>query len=235
MRVVGLTGGIASGKSTVSKELRDGSGLPVVDADKIARAALRKNTPGYKRVLKIFGKGILLPDGNVDREKLGNIVFADPAQRKLLDRALGPVIARTMLWDVLKHWIAGTPVLVLDVPLLFETGMDRYTSPVVVVWVDADTEEERLIARDGLSQEQARNRINSQRSLDWKREKADIVIDNSGSLELTQQQIQEFVEKITTAPLSWKEMLCSRNFVGSVVAVAIASSLCWRLCSKRDA
>ena len=141
MKIVGLTGGIACGKSMVSGILRDAHALPVVDADEIAKAALDVGAPAYHKVVAVFGEGILEAaaavdssvDGGdaiclcsygrrpIDRKKLGEIVFNDPVQRRKLNGMISPYIAKMMAWECLKHFAVGTPVLVLDVPLLYET------------------------------------------------------------------------------------------------------------------
>jgi dephospho-CoA kinase len=113
-------------------------------------------------------------------------------------------------------WMKGSKVIVLDIPLLFETKMDRWTHPVIVVWVDPQIQIERLISRDGCSEEQAQNRINAQLALDWKKSEADIVINNSGSLDDTKEQFQEVLRKVT-GPLTWRERLRSRDGLFTVV------------------
>ncbi|RLM92973.1 dephospho-CoA kinase [Panicum miliaceum] len=115
-----------------------------------------------------------------------------------------------------KLWMKGCKFIVLDIPLLFETKMDRWTNPVIVVWVNPETQIERLMSRDGCSEEQAQNRINAQLALDWKKSEADIVIDNSGSLDDTKQQFQEVLRKVSE-PMTWKEHLRSRDDLISVV------------------
>ncbi|KAL3353681.1 hypothetical protein AABB24_018413 [Solanum stoloniferum] len=173
MRIVGLTGGIASGKSTVSN-LFKAHGIPVVDADIVARNVLKKGTGGWKKVVAAFGEDILLENGEVDRAKLGQIVFSDPGRRQLLNR------------------------------------MDKWTKPIVVVWVDPKTQLQRLMIRDGSMEEDAKSRINAQMSLDLKRSQADIVIDNTGSLEALHEQFQKVLTQITR-PLTWTEFMLSRK------------------------
>lgn len=209
MRIVGLTGGIASGKSTVSN-LFKAHGIPVVDADIVARNVLKKGTGGWKKVVAAFGDDILLDNGEVDRAKLGQIVFSDPEKRQLLNRLLAPFISRGMLMEVLKLWIKGCSIIVLDVPLLFEAKMDKWTKPIVVIWIDPETQLQRLMTRDGSMEEEAKNRINAQMSLDLKRSKADIVIDNTSSLEALHEQFQKVLTQITK-PLTWTEFMLSRN------------------------
>lgn len=209
MRIVGLTGGIASGKSTVSN-LFKAHGIPVVDADIVARNVLKKGTGGWKKVVSAFGEDILLDNGEVDRAKLGQIVFSDPGKRQLLNRLLAPFISRGILMEVLKLWMKGYSIIVLDVPLLFEAKMDKWTKPIVVVWVDPETQLQRLMTRDGSTEEEAKSRINAQMPLDLKRSKADIVIDNTGTLEALHEEFQKVLIQITK-PLTWTELMLSRK------------------------
>lgn len=129
---------------------------------------------------------------------------------------LAPHISSGIVWEIAKLWMEGCKVIILDIPLLFETKMDRWTNPVIVVWVDPKVQIERLISRDGCSEEQAQNRINAQLALDWKKSEADIVIDNSGSLDDTKEKFQEVLRKVSE-PLTWKERLRSRDGLISVV------------------
>ncbi|KAG8045430.1 hypothetical protein GUJ93_ZPchr0008g13889 [Zizania palustris] len=215
MRLVGLTGGIASGKSTVSN-LFKASGIPVVDADVVARNVVQKGTAGWKKIVKTFGNDVLLENGEIDRARLGQIVFSDPAKRQVLNRLLAPHISSGIFWEILKLWIKGFKVVILDIPLLFETKMSQWTHPVIVVWVNAETQIERLMSRDGCTEEEARNRINAQLALDWKKSEADIVIDNSSTLDDTKEQFQEVLRNVSE-PLTWKERLRSRDGLFSVV------------------
>lgn len=121
----------------------------------------------------------------------------------------------------MKLWLQGSKVIILDVPLLFETKLDRWTKPVVVVWVNSDTQLERLVRRDGISEGQAQDRINAQAALDWKRSKADIVIDNSGSLEWTIEQVNNAFIQVMK-PLTWTEFWLSRSgAICTLVSVVI--------------
>ncbi|KAK1560087.1 hypothetical protein Q3G72_021956 [Acer saccharum] len=190
MRIVGLTGGISSGKSTVAN-LFKANEIPVVDADLVARDVLKRGTGGWKKVVTTFGEDILLANGEVDRPKLGQIVFSDPDKRQLLNRLLAPYISTGIFMEILKLWIKGCKVIVLDVPLLFEAKMDKWTKPIIVVWVDPEIQLQRLMARDRTSEEDAKNRINAQMPLDIKRTKADIVIDNNGSLDDLNEQFRK--------------------------------------------
>nr|ACR36532.1 unknown [Zea mays] len=120
------------------------------------------------------------------------------------------------MWEMAKLWMKGYKVIILDIPLLFETKIDRWTNPVTVVWVNPETQIQRLMSRDGCSEEQAQNRVNAQLALDWKRSEADIVINNSGSLDDTRLQFQDVLRKVFE-PLTWKERLRSRDGLISVV------------------
>ena len=131
--VVGLTGGIASGKSTVSSLLVS-HGIPVIDADALAREVVSPGTRGLARVVSEFGPEVLRADGALDRARLGTIIFNDAAKRRRLNDIVHPAVRRAMVWGVLKCWVTGKRVCVLDVPLLIETGMARWMGAVVVVY-----------------------------------------------------------------------------------------------------
>ncbi|XP_019421611.1 PREDICTED: dephospho-CoA kinase isoform X2 [Lupinus angustifolius] len=220
MRIVGLTGGISSGKSTVSNLFKS-HGIPIVDADIVARDALKKGSGGWKKVVAAFGEEILLDNGEVNRPKLGQIVFSDPDKRQFLNRLLAPYISSGIFWEILKLWLKGYKVIVLDVPLLFEAKMNKFTKPIVVVWVDPEQQIQRLMARDKSSEEDARNRINAQMPLDVKRSKADIVIDNTGSLDDLNQHFQKVLLEVSK-PLTWTEFLLSRQ--GALIILTSVTS-----------
>lgn len=227
MRIVGLTGGIASGKSTVSNLFKSND-IPVVDADVVAREALKKGSGGWKKVVEAFGEEILLDNGEVNRPRLGQIVFADPDKRQFLNRLLAPYISSGIFWEVVKLWSKGYKVIVLDVPLLFEAKIDKFTKPIIVVWVDPETQIQRLLARDNSSEEDGRNRVNAQMPLDVKRSKADIVIDNTGSLDDLIEQFQNVLVRVT-GPLTWYEFWRSRQGV-SIILASLTSGVV--LCMK---
>ncbi|XP_051118835.1 dephospho-CoA kinase [Andrographis paniculata] len=227
MRIVGLTGGIGSGKSTVSNLFKS-HGVPVVDADVVARNVLKKGTGGWRKVVAAFGNEILLPNGEVDRAKLGQIVFNDPDKRRLLNKLLAPYISSGILLEVFKLWIKGCKRIVLDVPLLFEAKMDKWTHPIIVVWVDAETQLKRLMSRDGTTVEEAESRINAQMSLDLKKTKADIVIDNTGSLEELSDHFKEVILNVKE-PLTWMEFMKSRDGVlASLISILLGIVVCWK-------
>jgi dephospho-CoA kinase len=183
--IAGLTGGIASGKSTVSTFLED-AGAIIVDADKIAREVVRNNRPAWREIVRAFGQSILLPDGEINRILLGEIIFNDPAQKQVLNRIVHPVvIAETATRLVEIEINQPGELVILDVPLLIESGMDTGLSDIIVVYVPESVQIQRLMIRDALTQAQARARIRSQMPIEEKKKRATIVIDNSGNREDT--------------------------------------------------
>ncbi|MGB4302971.1 MAG: dephospho-CoA kinase [Syntrophomonadaceae bacterium] len=185
MKIIGLTGGIASGKSTVSRALRE-LGAIIIDADEVAHAIIEPGKPAWKDIVEHFGLGVLNPDQTIDREKLGAIVFNDPEKLQVLNQITHPRVGeqfKQMIKDIKSQ--QADAVLFIEVPLLYETHMDRICDEVWVVWVDEETQIQRLMKRDGLSREDALKRIDAQMSLDEKARRADFVIDNRFSVEET--------------------------------------------------
>jgi len=195
---VGLTGGIASGKSTVDRMLRDRDYM-VFDADAIAHELLQPGQPTSDAVLRQFGGGILGAGGAIDRGKLGAIVFADPAKRAILNGILHPRIR-----DISEDWFkrldgpGGPSIAFEDAALILEAGLRKHFDRVVVCWCRPDQQIERLEER-GLSLEEAQRRIAAQMPIDEKRRQADEVIDCSGSLEETERQVEALLAKLEQA------------------------------------
>ncbi len=196
MKLVGLTGGIGSGKSTVAGLLAE-HGAVVIDADAIVHELQAKGTPLLAEIARAFGPEILAEDGSLDREALGAIVFRDEAARTRLGQIVHPKVGAEMVRRIEAAREAGHSLVVLDVPLLLEgRKAGRAAVPyhaVVVVWVPTEVQVERTVSRDDCSEEEARRRIAAQMSLDEKRELADHVIDNSGGLEATRARVEELV------------------------------------------
>lgn len=188
MRVVGLTGGIASGKSTVSRLLRR-LGAVVIDADLVARQVVEPDRRAWRRIVGRFGPEILLPDRTLDRKRLADRIFRNASERRFLNRVTHPPIYWEILRSLARHWWMKTPVVVVDAALLFETPLRLFLKPIVVVYAHPETQLERLVRRDGIGREEALRKIRSQMPLEEKRNRADYVIDNSGSLEQTEQQV----------------------------------------------
>lgn len=177
MHVFGLTGGIASGKSTVGKRFRE-RGVPVVDADALARDVVARGTEGLAAVVAAFGEGVLLPDGSLDRTKLGALVFASPERRAALNGIVHPLIARASR-DVLARLAAeGAELACYEAALLVENGLADAFRPLVVVAAPEEVQVARMRERDGLGEAEARARIAAQKPLHEKIAVADHVITN---------------------------------------------------------
>lgn len=181
MKRVGLTGGIGSGKSTVSRQLSGYDGVAVVDADQIAREVVEPGTPGLAAVVAEFGAGVLRPDGSLDREALGALVFADEERRKALSGILHPLIGALSAerWDAAEA--AGAVVLVHDVPLLVESSLEPMYDEVVVVDLPVELQVQRLVEQRGMPEADARARVAAQADRDTRLASATRVLDNSGS------------------------------------------------------
>ncbi|KAL9935100.1 hypothetical protein V8E36_006176 [Tilletia maclaganii] len=185
MLIVGLTGGIASGKSTVSHLLSEAHKIPLIDLDVLARAVVEPGTPALKAIVKHFGPSILQEDGRLDRPALGRIVFNDPEQRKVLNRITHSAVRKRMAWTLFLLWIKGTKVVVVDAPLLVEAGLWAYCGEIVVVWCSPQDQLTRMMSRDaanGLTEDDARSRLKSQLPLEEKLPYADVILDNSSAL-----------------------------------------------------
>lgn len=188
VRVLGLTGGIGSGKSLVAS-MFSALGADLIDADQVARKVVEPGQPALAEIVAAFGPQMLQPDGRLDRARLGAVVFADAAARQKLDAITHPRIREWMQREVEAR--ADRPgLLILDIPLLYESGREGTVEKVIVVWVDRATQLQRLVARDGLTAEQAEQRLAAQLPLDEKRSRADEVIDNSGTPEQTRRQVE---------------------------------------------
>jgi dephospho-CoA kinase len=188
--LVGLTGGIASGKSTVSRQLA-ALGCRVVDADVLAREVVRQGAPAWAGIVEAFGREVLRPDGELDRQRLGAIVFADPARRRTLEAITHPaILARRAA--ILDAWAREgyDGVVVQDTPLLIEVGAHRHVDRVLVVHAERDVQVRRLIARDGLAPADAERRVASQMPLAEKVRLAHYVVENSGTPEETAAQVR---------------------------------------------
>ena len=185
--IIGLTGGIASGKSTVSNYLAE-LGAIIIDADKIAHEIMEKGKTAYWQVIEAFGREILAENGEIDRSRLGKIVFNNLEKKKILEEITHPQVIREMR-EKIEEYRAENKVIVLDIPLLFEAGLEFMVDEIWVVYVDRGTQLQRLMARDGLSYEEANKRIQAQMSLEKKRVLADFVINNKGNIEDLKRQV----------------------------------------------
>ena len=179
-RRIGLTGGISTGKSTVADYLAREYGLPVFDADQAARQAVVVGSPVWERVRDRYGEAIILPDGEINRRRLGEIVFSDPAELRWLEGEIHPVVG-DRLAQTLTAW-ADAPTVVLMIPLLFEANMTGLVTEIWVVACDEVQQQQRLIERDRLTAPQAQARIDQQMPLGKKIVAADQVLQNTGTL-----------------------------------------------------
>jgi dephospho-CoA kinase len=187
---VGLTGGIASGKSAVSRQLA-ALGCRLVDADVLAREVVAPGEPAWRTIVEEFGRDVVGPDGQLDRKRLGALVFADPARRKVLEAITHPAIMarRQVIFDA---WAAEgfDGLVVLDIPLLVEVGAAAHMDRVVLVYADREVQMERLMRRDGFDRAEAERRVASQMPLVEKVRHAHFVVDNSGAPEETAAQVR---------------------------------------------
>ncbi|WNR43280.1 dephospho-CoA kinase [Paenibacillus roseipurpureus] len=189
---IGLTGGIACGKSTVSRMLVSRGAL-LVDADQIARDVVEPGSPVLEQVASHFGQVVIGSDGSLQRKKLGEIIFGSPEARKQLEAILHPPIRARMREQMTSYELEyPTKLVVVDVPLLIESNLVSMFQEIMVVYVPRPVQLERLMARDGLSLETAQLRLDAQMSIEEKRKMADVVIDNSGTLEETNKRVELF-------------------------------------------
>lgn len=188
---IGLTGGIASGKSAVANEFAS-LGIPVIDADLISRELVEPGQPALAKILEVFGRGVLDPSGHLDRRRLRDIVFADPAQRKRLEDILHPAVRA----ELSRRSLESTgPYQILVVPLLVENRLDYLVDRIVVVDAPESTQVERLVARDGVDSDQARRILAAQASRAARLAAADDIIINTGSLPDLKAQVAELHAK----------------------------------------
>jgi len=189
LKLIGLTGGAGSGKSTVAQMLRD-LGAVVLDADVAAHTVYEPGSLGFDLIEREFGPDYVR-DGKIDRARLGELVFRDPEARARLNAIVHPLVREWMAAATASALMRGAEVVVQDVPLLFENGLERLYSDVLLVHVPAGMQIERLVDGRGLDEERARAIVAAQMPIDDKRERAGFVIDNSGSVDDTRRQVEE--------------------------------------------
>ncbi len=195
MKLVGLTGGIASGKSTVAKILQD-LGAAIVNADDLAREVVLPGREAWKEIVASFGPEILQTDQNLDRQKLRRLIFNQPEARKRLESIIHPRVRALAEERIRQYGAAGYPVVVYEVPLLFEGKLQEWLQPVILVACNVETQIARLRKRDHLTPADAEKHIAAQMSLAEKRRLADYVIENNGSLADLDRQTREILEKL---------------------------------------
>jgi len=210
MKIIGLTGGIGSGKTTVSDYLTS-RGYHVLDADQIAREIVLPGSEMLIRLTAVFGEEILQEDGSLDRKKLGDMVFSDTEKKKILDSLMHTEILELIRERIHQfrekaesaaesavdpEYSTRSKVIFIDAPLLFETGLDKSVSEIWVIDVDDETRIRRIMERDGLKREEILNRIRSQMTRDEKNSRADVILDNTGDQEALYRQIERLLKKI---------------------------------------
>ena len=196
MLVIGLTGGIATGKSTVATIFKK-AGAVIIDADQIARELVKKGQPAHRAIVEKFGKNVLLPDGEINRSALGDIIFNDPHKKDLLNKIVHPYVRREQERQ-LKQIEKANPntLVILDIPLLLESEMYKDLSDVVVVYAPEHIQIQRLMQRDNIPRADALARVRSQMPIEEKKDKATIVIDNSSSRENTRKQTLKIFQQL---------------------------------------
>lgn len=190
MRLIGITGSIASGKSTVSSELAR-KGYPVIDGDVLSRELTGPGGAAIKDIRSVFGDRYILPNGSLNRREMGALVFSEPLARDRLDHVMAPYLKELTLKRIESIRSSGADLCFLDFPLLYEKGYDKYCDTVWCVWIPEDIQLKRLMSRDGYTREEALSRMRAVMSSDEKANRAPVVIDNSGPVDDTLQQVEE--------------------------------------------
>lgn len=194
MMIIGLTGSIASGKSTVANMLKE-YGLPIVDADLVARLVVEPGMPTLNDIVEVFGEEMLTDNGEMNRKKLGSIIFHDREKRQMLNNIIHPAIRQEMLRQRDEYIASGEKTVVMDIPLLFESKLQHFVERILVVSVTEEIQLKRLMERNELTEEEARARISSQLPLLEKEKEADAVIYNSGSIKETKMQLEKILKE----------------------------------------
>ncbi|MDQ0430511.1 dephospho-CoA kinase [Planomicrobium stackebrandtii] len=191
--IIGLTGSIASGKSTVSGMLKN-LGYPIVDADLVARLVVEPGSDTLSQIVQAFGPEVIQEDGTMDRAKVGSIIFNDPASRKILNDIIHPAIRKEMLRQREEFIAQGFKTIIMDIPLLFESRLQHLVDKILVVSVTEENQFDRLVERNGFTEQEARARIGSQLPMSVKEDGADAVIYNNGTLDETKKQLNRILD-----------------------------------------
>mgnify|MGYP001343387574 FL=1 len=197
--IIGLTGSIGTGKSTIAKKLIERN-IPVIDADLIAREVVEPGKEAYEKIVETFGEEILQEDQTLDRKKLGAIVFEDETKRKALNEIVHPAIRKEMLAQRDAYMKQKEPCVVLDIPLLYESKLTHFVEKVIVVYTDREVQLERILKRDHITKEEALQRINAQIDVKEKAKWADAVIDNNGTIEESERQLLDILANWDVLP-----------------------------------
>lgn len=192
MKIVGLTGGISSGKSTVSSYLKQLK-IPVIDADEVARKVVEPNSQGAIEIRKTFGSDVFEEDGSLNRQRLGALIFSNAENRQKLDDLLQPLIKIMILDEIEEHRQKGENMIVLDLPLLFEKNYEELCEEIIVVYIPRELQLERLMRRNQYTKQEALSRIDSQLSIEEKRKRATVLLDNQGTIQQLYQQVEQWL------------------------------------------
>jgi len=195
MKVIGLTGSIGSGKSTVANIMRQ-MGVAILCADTAAKKVVEKGATAYKKIIKTFGQKVVNKDKSLNRTRLGEIVFSSEAKRKVLNSIVHPEVINELKKEISRMETLQRKVVVLDIPLLYEEGLEELCHKVVVVYAPEPMMEKRIFLRDNLARDEIRKRIASQLSIEEKKKRANYVIDNSADLAKTQSQVEWVLREI---------------------------------------
>ncbi|MCZ8536257.1 dephospho-CoA kinase [Paenisporosarcina quisquiliarum] len=190
--IIGLTGSIASGKSTISAMLKE-KGYPIIDADLVARLVVEPGTETLSEIERVFGDQVMNKDGTLNREALGQLIFHEPAKRKQLNDLMHPAIRAEMLRQRDELFEQGEKTLIMDIPLLFESHLQHFVDKILVVSVTEEMQLQRLMQRNSLPEEEAKARIRSQLPISEKEKGADAVIYNNGSIEQSKVQLERIL------------------------------------------
>jgi dephospho-CoA kinase len=190
--IIGLTGSIASGKSTISAMLKE-KGYPIIDADLVARLVVEPGTSNLREIERTFGNAVMHEDGTLNRDALGKLIFDDPAKRKQLNDLMHPAIRSEMLRQRDELFESGQKTLIMDIPLLFESRLQHFVDKILVVSVTEEMQLQRLMSRNSLSKEEATSRIQSQLPISEKEKGADAVIYNNGTIEQSKEQLERIL------------------------------------------
>ncbi len=194
MKVIGITGGIGSGKSTVSDIIKKNN-FPVIDCDEISRELTQKDNTVLDEIRRCFGASVFDDNGNLLRQELANIVFSDSSKKKILEDIVVTRIFEIVQDDLSKHRSLGTKLVFIDAPLLIETGLNRLCDVCVLVTADIETRINRVEKRDGISRDRVLERISNQMPESEKKAVADELIDNSGSIEYLNNSVERLINK----------------------------------------
>jgi dephospho-CoA kinase len=193
--IIGLTGGIATGKSTASLIISE-QGIPVIDADIIAREAVMPGKDAYEKIVAFFGDEVLLSDKTLNRAKLGKIIFNNSEKRQKLNEIVHPAVRSEMKKQAELYLSGGNPLVIMDIPLLFESKLTHMVDETWLIYTHPDLQLRRLMERDGYSEEQALSRIKSQMPIDEKKELADVVIENNDTKAELKQKLLKLLQEV---------------------------------------